>query len=72
MSCLEIAELTGRQHDHVLADIRKMLVELEKTSPEFSGNVPDSYSLPRFVFNLPKRQTMILVAGYRAQESYLR
>ena len=28
MSSLEIAELTGKRHDHVLADIRKMLTEL--------------------------------------------
>ena len=64
MSSLEIADLTGKRHDNVLSDIRKMLEELGKTSPEFSGNVPDSYGRPRFVFNLPKRETMILVSGY--------
>ncbi|MFG1362120.1 Rha family transcriptional regulator [Xanthobacter versatilis] len=46
MSSLEIAELTGKRHDHVLADIRKLLMELRKTSPEYSGHVPDSYGRP--------------------------
>lgn len=63
MSSLEIAELTGKDHKHVLADIRKMLEELDKRSADFSANVPDSYGRPRFVFNLPKRETMILVSG---------
>lgn len=29
MSSLEVAEITGKRHDHVLRDIRKMLNELE-------------------------------------------
>ncbi|MFG1362124.1 Rha family transcriptional regulator [Xanthobacter versatilis] len=46
MSSLEIAELTGKDHKHVLADIRNMLMELGKISAEFSANVPDSYGRP--------------------------
>ena len=37
MTSREIAELTGQRHDHVMADIRKMLDELGLDAPEFSG-----------------------------------
>jgi phage regulator Rha-like protein len=64
MSSREIAELTGKRHDHVIVDIRKMLDGLGLHSPDFSGQYIDSTgrSLPYFL--LPKRETMILVSGY--------
>ena len=37
MSSLEIAALTGKRHDNVMADIRNMLEELGLATPEFSG-----------------------------------
>lgn len=64
MSSREIAELTGKQHKDVLYDIRKMLVELGKTSADFSADLPDAYGRPQPAFNLPKRETLILVSGY--------
>lgn len=67
MSTREIAELTGKRHDNVLADARKMLAELGKTSPEFSGHVPDAYGRRQAVFNLPKDLTLTLVSGYNVQ-----
>lgn len=64
MSSREIADLTGKEHKNVLADVRKMLEELKIDSAEFSAQYRDitGRSLPEF--NLPKRETLILVSGY--------
>ena len=67
MTSREIAELTGKRHDHVMTDIRKMLLELhgEGGLPSFRDthrNEQNGQSYP--IFNLPKRETMILVSGY--------
>ncbi len=64
MSSREIAELTGKRHDHVMADIRKMLADLSLHAPEFSGVYKDQQLIDRPCFNLPKRETLILVSGY--------
>ena len=64
MSSLEISELTGKRHDNVMEDIRKMLKELEVNAPDFSGTQKYGNNNTREVFNLPKRETMILVSGY--------
>ena len=64
MTSREIAELTGKQHKNVMTDIRKMLDELGLTSAGFAADVPDSYGRMQPCFNLPKRETMILVSGY--------
>ncbi|WKN20853.1 Rha family transcriptional regulator [Azotobacter vinelandii] len=72
MSSREIAELTGKRHDHVMADIRKMLVDLgyeldtDGRSPEFSGDVPDSYGRIQPAFLLPRELTEVLILGYSA------
>lgn len=71
MSSREIAELTGKRHDHVIADIRKMLTELhgEDRLPSFQGTVERANpsggaAINSIVFVLPKRETLILVSGY--------
>lgn len=64
MSSREIAQLTGKDHRHVLADIRKMFEELGETSAGFSADLPDAYGRPQPAFKLPKRETLILVSGY--------
>jgi len=68
MSSLEIATLTGKRHDHVMDDIRKMMEELDLSAPDFSG--VDNYAVgkgaqrTREIFNLPKRECFVLVSGY--------
>lgn len=64
MTSREIAELTGKQHKHVLEDVRKMLEDLGLTSAGFSADLPDSYGRMQPGFQLPKRETLILVSGY--------
>ena len=64
MSSLEIAELTGKRHDNVLADIRNMLTELEIEAPEFSGALKMPSGQKAKVYKLPKRECLVLVSGY--------
>ncbi len=62
MSSREIAELTGKEHKHVLRDIDNMLISLgSKIGP---GSYTDTSGDPRRCFDLPKRETLILVSGY--------
>lgn len=63
MTSLEIAKLTGKRHDHVMADIEKMLSDLELLAPDFSGTRLVRGKKARS-FNLPKRESLILVSGY--------
>lgn len=62
MSSREIAELTGKRHDNVLADIRKMLAEIK--SPEKLGDYKDSRGRTYQMLLLDKEETLILVSGY--------
>lgn len=64
MTSREIAELTGKQHKHVLEDTRKMLEDLRLTLADFSADLPDAYGRLQPAFALPKRETLILVSGY--------
>lgn len=64
MSSREIADLTNKEHKHVLADIRNMCDSLKINSAEFSAQYKDSTGRTLPCFNLPKRETLILVSGY--------
>ncbi len=65
MSSLQIAKLTGKRHDHVLRDIRKLILQGVINAPNFGvvkyrdakGGLRDSY-------NLNFDATMVLITGY--------
>lgn len=67
MSSLEIAGLCEKRHDHVMADIRTMLLQLNIQSPEFSGDYRDERGRSYPCFHLPKDLCLTLVSGYSVQ-----
>lgn len=67
MSSVEIADLTGKRHDHVIRDIRNMLDELGGPFPQIWGKVASAGGRPMDVANLPRRECLILVSGYSVE-----
>lgn len=65
MSSREIAELTGKRHDNVRADVERMARELSLNFQEKSE--PSEGGRPLKVYLLPKRETLILVSGYNLE-----
>ena len=65
----EIAELTGKRHKHVLRDIEVMLDELGLSCIDFAVALPDSHGRMKPGFQLPKRETLILLSGYSIPRS---
>jgi anti-repressor protein len=66
MTSREIADLTGKQHKHVLEDARNMLEQLGIHSAGFSAQYKDSTGRALPMFTLPKDLTITLVSGYSA------
>jgi phage antirepressor YoqD-like protein len=64
MSSREIAELTGKDHAHVMRDTRNMLEVLKKDASSFGGIYQDAYGRDKPCFNLDRELTMTLVSGY--------
>jgi Rha family phage regulatory protein len=66
MSSREIAELTGKQHAHVMRDIRVTLGELlgEVGLSKFGSSYLNAQNKEQPEFLLPKRESLILVSGY--------
>ena len=65
MSSKEIAELTGKQHSHVVRDIRNMLDDLQKDDPEMDYPKEDKDNRGyTSCFHLNKELSITLVAGY--------
>ena len=61
MTSREIADLTGKKHKHVLREIEVMLDELGRSCCDFAVALPDSYGRMKPCFQLPKRETLILL-----------
>ena len=64
MSSLDIAELTEKQHKHVIRDIESMLEEIEIAQSKFGLGYKDKNNQERKCYNLPKRECLALVSGY--------
>lgn len=67
MTSREIAELTGKRHDHVMRDTRNMLLELYGAEgvPKFGDTLTDPQNGQQYaVFKLDHEHTMTLVTGY--------
>lgn len=64
MSSLQIATITGKEHYNVLRDIKKMFEELEINALRFEGVYFDAKNEERPCYDLPYRESMILMAGY--------
>ncbi|AQX19635.1 Phage regulatory protein Rha (Phage pRha) [Bartonella sp. WD16.2] len=71
ISSREIADLCGKQHTHIMRDIRKILGELYPQSTQskfglsdFASSYKDSTGRILPCFNLPKRECLILISGY--------
>ena len=68
ITSLEVAELTGKNHKNVLADIRNIISQLgEGPGLNFQpGSYKDAQNQERPMFNLTKEGCLCLVSGYDA------
>ncbi|MBB4077102.1 MULTISPECIES: Rha family transcriptional regulator [Bartonella] len=64
MSSIEIAELCGKRHGHVMQDIRKLFSELKIDLSNFAGLYKDSTGRTLPCYHLPKRESLIVILGY--------
>ncbi len=71
MSSLEIADRTGKEHAHVMRDIRAMLASLQDadsvSQSKFGGTYLDAQGKERPCYRLPKRECLILTSGYSVE-----
>jgi len=64
MTSREIADLTGKQHQHIKRDIEKMFSALGLDASTFGHIYTDASNRKQTEYRLPKRETLILVSGY--------
>ncbi|MGL4615928.1 MAG: Rha family transcriptional regulator [Shewanella sp.] len=69
MSSREIAELTGKEHKNVLADIRKMLSDLNLDGRDFQSTYIDNKNRQQKEYYLPASKAICLISGYSVQSS---
>ena len=66
MSSREIAELTGKQHGHILRDVRAMMAELGRDPSKIGLIYLDAYSREQTEYALDRELTDCLLTGYSA------
>lgn len=66
MSSREIAALLCKRHDNVMRDTKAMLLQLHGAEAllKFEGSYIGQDRTARPCFNIPKRETLILISGY--------
>ena len=67
MSTVEIHERTGKTHGNVMRDARVMLEALGLPLFKFEASYLAGNGKMEPCFNLPKRETLILVSGYSVE-----
>ena len=69
MTSAEIAELTGKEHKHVMRDVRNMAEELNGSKTGLVGEelYKDAKGETRTMYRLDRKHVFILVAGYSVQ-----
>ncbi|KJZ81611.1 hypothetical protein AP064_05815 [Candidatus Liberibacter solanacearum] len=68
MSSREIAEITGKRHDNVLADIGKILKDAEIDALKFEAIYLDKYKRKQREYRLPYREALLVTSGYDAKQ----
>lgn len=70
MTSREIAELTGKEHAHVMRDVREMLEILgQSDNPDLDSQYQGSRRMEK-CYKLPKDLTLTLVSGYNIKMRY--
>ncbi len=67
MSSREISELTGKRHDNVISDIKRVLGEVNIHSWDFRSEYVSDNGQKYTQYNLPKRECALVVSGYVAK-----
>lgn len=66
MSSIEIAEVTGKKHAHIMRDIKNLLKQGVAESNFGLGSYTDANGQERPMYNLTKKGSLILASGYNA------
>ncbi|MGO0305933.1 Rha family transcriptional regulator [Endozoicomonas acroporae] len=65
MSSREIAEITGKRHDHVIRDIKVMCEQMEWSLPKFGDTYINPQNGQEYTqYNLPRFECEVLITGY--------
>lgn len=66
ITSLEIAELTGKRHDHILRDIEDILGKIRDV-PKFGEIYKDARNREQKCYRLPEIEALILISGYSVE-----
>lgn len=67
MSSLEISKLTGKEHSKVMADIHRILAEVEIGDAIFRDSYLSTQNKKLPFYKLPRRECDLVIAGYSAK-----